>query len=219
MLNKKTFVCSFIFLWIGWLVMGYESQADLVVFHNGDYCFGEVEELSDGRIKLEADHSVKYYKKSQIRNIGYNIEEPKDGETASLENFTVAGDASILSVTGEDVHRTEMETISGKKLILDVENGFEIPIIEMVPTRLSFYHRKGCFVAGVLVNSSTHAWSSLEMRAHLYDDEDSILASKDFYVYKILPDAGQSPSRRKFELHFSDVDYPSVNRMRVVRKF
>ncbi|MBN2328669.1 MAG: hypothetical protein JXR73_16125 [Candidatus Omnitrophica bacterium] len=219
MLNGKAFVCSFIFLWMGWLAMGYESQADLVLFHNGDYCYGKVRELSDGRIQVEANDSVKQYKKSQISNIEYGLNEPKNGETVSMGDFTHVGGASILSVTGEDVQRSEVEMISGKNLTLEVENGFGIPVIHIFPTRLPFYNRKGCFVAGILVNSSTRTWSSLEMRAHLYGGKNRVLASKDFYIFKIPPDAPQSSGRRKFELNFPDIDYQSVNRMRIVRKF
>lgn len=195
------------------------SHADLLVFTNGDFKYGKVTELPDRTVILEASGTVKYYKRNQIIQIAPGIDPPANGEIVSVSNFHQIGGAPILDITGPITRRTSVQTIRGKTILLDVEVDFAVPVVQLFPMRYSFYNRRGCFMAGLLINSSTRTWNSIEMRAHLYDSNDRILSSKDFYIYRIPRATEKGPGQRKFEINFPDVPYEQVNRMRLIRKF
>ncbi len=201
------------------VLMGFNTHADLILFHNGDHHYGKVKENPDGTIQLDLTQTVKYYKKNQVKEIFYGINQPATGEVVSVTNYNEIGGTKIISVTGPITHRSIVQTSGGKLLQVDVEDGFQVPIIQLFPRKYGFYNRSGCFMAGLLINTSTQAWNALQMRVHLYDPDNRILSSKDFYIYRIPPAANNIPGQRKFEIVFADVPYDRVDRMRLVRKF
>lgn len=192
---------------------------DLVIFHNGDFRYGEVTELPDEEISLLEEGVTRPYKKSQIREIIKGINKPIPGEVVRATDFVHAATAELMAVTGSATQRTRIKDGSGKEIVLDVEDGFEVPRVRMWRSRYPFFQRQGCFIAGVLVNSTTKTWSNTTFRATLYDGKDKVLASRDFYVFRLPPGTPQKPGMRKFELDFPDVPYPRVTRIRVVRCF
>ncbi len=212
------FCALFLFL-SAFLLLGFYSHADLVLFYNGDHRYGKATELQDGTVMLDVNGTIRYYKRDQIKEIGYGIEKPADGTVVSITDFTQIVGANILFVTGPITHRTQIKTQDGKQLRMDVEDGFDVPILHVFPARYGFYNRRGCFIAGLLINPSTRTWHALQLRAHLYDKNDRILSSKDFYIFRIPAATPQGPGQRKFEMNFPDVPYEYVDRMRLVRKF
>lgn len=204
---------------LGAFTFNSASRADLIVFHNGDYRYGQIRELNDGTVILKIGDQEKDYKRSQIKTLSYGTNPPAAGEILAVTDFNQIGGADILSVTGPITRRAEVKTQSGRLFTLDVENIFEMPIVQFFPARYSFFQRQGCFMAGLLINSSTQTYNTLEMRAHLFDGENRILTSKDFYIYHIPGLTEKGPGQRKFEINFPDVPYDRVARMRLVRKF
>jgi len=212
-------LCAIAIIALGTLWLGRTSQADLVVFSNGDYAYGKVTELPDRTVIVETGDKVKYYKRSQITLISPGTDPPAKGEIVSASNFTQMGGAEVLPVTGPIDLRSSVTTIRGKTLTLDIDEEFTVPVVQLFPMRYGFFNRRGCFMAGLIVNSSTRTWNSIEMRAHLFDKDNRMLTSKDFYIYRIPRATQNGPGQRKFEINFPDVAYERVDRMRLVRKF
>ena len=201
------------------VMLSFESSADLVLFRNGDHRYGKATELKDGSVMLDVNGAIKIFKQIQVKEVFMGIEPPKAGEVISVTGFMLKGGPDIIGVTGSITHRNKIKTIGGKMMTLDVEDGFDINVMQMFPTKYSFFNRRGCFVAGVLINPTTRTWRALQLRAHLYDSKDKMLTSKDFYIFRIPAATAKGPGRRKFELNFTDVAYERIERMRMVRKF
>jgi len=198
---------------------GLPAWPDLIIFHTGDFRYGEVTELPNQEISLVEDGITRRYKKPQIREIIKGINKPAPGEVVTATDFIHAATAELTAVTGAITHRSRIKDGAGKEIVLDVEDGFEVPGLRMWRSRYPFYQREGCFIAGLLVNSTTRAWSNTTFRVTLYDTKDRVLASKDFYVFRLPPSTPPKPGTRKFELDFPDVPYPRVTRLRVARCF
>ncbi len=201
------------------VILSFESFADLVVFNNGDHRYGKATELKDGSVMLDVNGTLKIFKKSQVQDVFKGVNRPKAGEVLSASGFTEKAGPEIIGVTGPITHRKKIKTLGGKMMTLDVEDGFDINVMQMFPTKYSFFNRRGCFMAGVLINPSTRTWRALQLRAHLYDAKDKMLTSKDFYIFRIPAATAKGPGRRKFEMNFTDVAMERVQRMRIVRKF
>lgn len=213
------FFCPWIFFWFPFPCVPLLAWSDLVIFHNGDFRYGEVTELPNQEISLWEDGGIRHYKKSQIREIIKGINRPAPGEIVTATDFVYAATAELLTGTGAITHRVSIQAAPGKKLVVDVENGFEVPRLRIWRSGYPFFQRQGCFLAGELVNATTQTWVNTTFRATLYDEKDTLLSSKDFYVFRLPPGGPKQPSLRKFELDFPDVPYPRVKRMRLVRRF
>ncbi len=201
------------------LILSFESSADLVVFNNGDHRYGKATELKDGSVMLNVNGTIKIFKKAQVKDVFMGIDPPKAGEIRSVSDFTSKGGPEIIGVTGAITHQNRIKTLGGKMVTMDVEDGFDVNVMQMFPTTYSFFNRRGCFVAGVLINPTTRSWRALQLRAHLFDAKDKILTSKDFYIFRIPAATAKGPGQRKFEMNFTDVAYERIERMRLVRKF
>ncbi|HOL94074.1 MAG TPA: hypothetical protein PLH79_06985 [bacterium] len=218
--RRRWFVlCLWIFFWIPLPGLPLPAWSDLVIFHNGDFRYGDVTELPNQEIALMEDGTTRQYKRSQIREIIKGINRPSPGEIVTATGFVHAATAELLAVTGAITHRVLLQAAPGKKLVVDVENGFAVPRLRIWRSGYPFFQRQGCFIAGELVNATTHTWFNTTFRATLYDGKDTILSSKDFYVFRLGPGLPNQPSMRKFEIDFPDVPYPRVKRMRLVRRF
>ena len=159
------------------------------------------------------------FDKSQIRYFEPGINAPAPGQIVSVSDFRHIAAANIVGITMEITSRSTITDAAGKEMVMDVENGFQINALRLWPSTYSFYRRKGCFMSGILENHTDETWKGVSFRAHLFDSNDRILSSKDFYVFRFPAQTPQGPSKRKFEIDFPDVPYELVHRMRVLRKF
>lgn len=203
-------------LLIGFLASDPNGWSDLIIFHNGDYRYGQVNVLDNGVVILTTDRGEERYKAHQVEDIQMGVDEP----APSPSGLTAAAATPVIpDITAPITTRKNLKDRFGKSLIIDIENGYDVEAFQLWPTRYAFFGRTGCFIAGILVNSSTESRAAIEFRATVYGQEDNMLTSKDFYVFRLPGSTPQGPGKRKFEIEFPDTAYQQVHRMRIVRKF
>ena len=197
-----------------------EAAGDLVIFHNGDFRYGKAFVIQpEGDVSLTVNGATKIYKKSQVRQVVMGVDAPPPGTIVSVTDFIHSATAEIVGITGWITHRQKMTNFDGKQLVVDVEDGFDIPMLQLYPASYSFFNRQGSFLRAALVNSSTEALSGIEFRVTFFQKDDKLLASKDFYIQRFPAGSATASARRIFEVDLPDIPYANVQRMRVVRKF
>jgi hypothetical protein len=196
------------------------AQSDVVIFYNGEARYGDVIEDAT-EIRLERNGKIEIYKKNMVQKTIPGLEEPDVGEEAvnEEEDFLHKPSGNIFSITGDIAVRKKLVTPEGKELLVDVEDKFDIAQLRLLPVRYSFFNRQGCYLIGALTNKFDTTWHGVEFRVTLYNPSDRLLASKDFYVFRMPRPSPEGSSRRVFELAIPDVPYEEVSRIRLVRKF
>ncbi len=188
--------------------------ADLILFHNGDFLIGDANEMKNGDVILTADGVQKVFKSIQVKDIIFGATSPVSIPGAS----NAIADASILPITLDITHRKEMTNHDGRKFIVDCQDGFEIPFVNLYPKTYSFFNRRGSKLRAGLVNNTTQELNGATFRVFFYDNQDKLMVTKDFYILRLRPTT-QTRRMRIFEVDMVDVPYERVRRMRVVERF
>ena len=215
-LFRKVIGIALLLVWMG--AMARPAAADLIIFYNGDFKYGQVKDIGN-EYSLTINNVIKIYKKSQVREVAYGVNAPAPGEIVSVTDFIHAATDSIWQITGAITLRSPLQGENNRQVLLDVEEGFTIQQIYIFPTTYSFFDFRGSFLAAAIVNSTTKAQNDLEFRVYFYGDKDQLISSKDFYVNRLPPQVGNRPVGRRFALTMPDVPFDSIRRVRIVRKF
>lgn len=203
------------------------THADMIIFHNGERRFG-VANLIAGTsdVTLTKDNITKQYSALQIRDIVFGVDSPEDiqddiASATAIQSPTetyipFASSGSIIDITGANVYRKTMENNDGREFIIDIEEYFDITIFRAYPIRYSFFGREGVFIVALLKNREPLPWHPAEFRLKIFNEDNTLIASKDFYVFR-LP--GQGNRGRVIEVEVPDVPYESVHHISIVRKW
>ncbi len=209
----------FIFIAMGF-ALPTSAYADLVIFHNGDYRYGDVVRDASGNITITFPNgdSEKFHKR-QVRYVHDGVQKPAMGEVVSVSEFVQAATAEIYEVTGNITHSKTMKNPDGKEFQVDVQNDYEIPVMRFFPTRYSFFNRPGAYLVLKLQNTTQETHQSLTFRVFVYDQQDQLVATKDFLVHRLPPTTPEGRGGRVVEIDIPDVRYEQINRIRVVRRY
>ncbi len=195
---------------------------DLVIFHNGDYAFGTttVDEDTD-EIVLESEGETKHYTKRQVREVFPGVSKPADGEVVTASKYVISATGMIPQITAPITTRSRLETDleENPEIIFDVEDGFQVAKIHLFSTNPDFYNRIGSYLVFILENHTTQTWRAVEFRATFYGEEDQLLASKDFYIFRLPASTPDRTPRTVVKLNIPDIPYDLIHRVRIVRKF
>ncbi|MEW6233839.1 MAG: hypothetical protein AB1656_00500 [Candidatus Omnitrophota bacterium] len=216
---RRLFVIANLFLAIPNL-----GCADLVVFHNGDYVFGKatVNDASK-EVLVESGGIVRRYDKSQVKYVLPEITRPAPGVVLrATEGFVYSATDYVPDITAPITTRKTLPSGNKDKkvLTLDVEQGFDVSSIHLLAANYGFYNRPGCYLSMAFENVQTRNYRGVEFRATFYGDKDMLLASKDFYLWK-MPGSQEKNVIKKAVVNLAvpDIPYELVSRIRVVRKF
>lgn len=208
------------------------AAADMVIFHNGERRFGAATILSSSDVLLETNGVSKIYLARQVREVlfGVNREDiqpatpvapvpaPADLDDATETYMPFVSSGDIFDVTGVNIYRKKLTTAEGRDFIVDVEEYFDIPIIQVLPMSYGFFARRGTFLRAIIYNREDILWNPVSFRIFLFDQEDRLLSTKDIYVRR-LPATREIPQRRLVTADFPDTPYERVYRLRFARKF
>jgi hypothetical protein len=205
---------------IAFFLFPLSVQSDVIIFHNGDARYGNIVE-SATEIRLDRNGKIEIYNKKQVQKLIPGLDKPDMGEEAvkKEEDYSHKPSGNIFSITGSNTVQKKMATPEGKELLVDIDNKFDIAQLRLLPVRYSFYNRQGCYLIGALTNNSDITWHGVQFRVTLYNPSDRLLASKDFYIFRMPKPSPDGSSRRVFEIAIPDVPYEQVSRIRLVRKF
>ena len=201
-------------------MVSMESWSALLIFRNGDFKYGVVQKVQGGYRLTDDQGKLWIYKDVQVREYAPLISKPGSGTIVQATDFIHEATSAIWSITEELTVPLKIETDDERDFFIDVEKGFEIPKLKLYSTSFPFFNRQGSFLSAIIVNSSTKAVYGIEFRIYVYNQEDKLMITKDFYANRLPP---TSPAGKKFGRKFSvslpDVPLKSIKRMRVVRKF
>lgn len=197
-------------------MLSFSSYGDVIIFFNGDTRYGKIIEDVSVSCTIDINGVTETFSKKCVEKIIAGINQPASGEIASSTDgkFVHKPSGNIYDITGDIAIRKKMTNTDGRDFKMDVETTFDIPTCRFFPANYSFYNRRGTYLIGSVTNKADQIWQGIEFRVTLFNKQDKLIGSKDFYVFR-LPKAG----RRSFELALPDIPYDMIDRIRIVRKF
>ncbi len=205
-----------------WIASATAAHADLVIFHNGDFKFGNVQVHNASKeVWIDADGEIKRYWERQVRDIIRDVGPPQHGEVLQLPGFVYSTTPTIPSVTAPITHRNVLKSGNEdeREIAFDVEDGFDVNTIHLMGARYGFFNRPGSYLVLILENIQTTSWKGTQFRLTFYGEDDKLLASKDFYVWNLAGSNQKLIPKIVKNIAIPDVPYNMIQRIRLVRKF
>lgn len=196
------------------------AWGDLMIFHNGDHLYGEIINPDATQEMIITVNGVDHlFKRSQVRNIHVGIQPPAAGEILRATDFIQSSTGEILSITASNITARKSIKNKDREIVIDVENGFDVSAIQLYPTTYSFFSRQGSYLVAFLRNLGDKPWAGATFRIFLYNQQNHLLGTRDFYVFRLPPVDQNGRGGRRIEVEIPDVTMNQIHRIRFVRRF
>lgn len=205
------------------IFMVTKAEADLLVFYNGAYEYGDVvhDPQNNTYVLTLPNGATEMYSNRQVRNFYPGIQRPAVGEVVRVSDFVHAATAEdqIYNITADITHSQEVTFPDGKKIDLSVQNDYAVPALRLQPARYSFYNRQGTYMVFRIENNTDTTQESVSFRVSVFDQQERLLVTRDFFVRRLPPKAPDGRGGRVINIELPDVLYDQIGGFRIVRKY
>jgi len=205
------------------IFMVTKAEADLLIFYNGAYEYGDVahDPAKKTYVLTLPNGATEMYTNRQVRSFHPGIQRPALGEVVRVSDFVHSATAEdqIFDITGDITHSQEVSFPDGKKIDLAVQNDYAVPALRLQPTSFSFYNRRGTYMVFRIQNNTDTTQESVTFRVSVFDPQDNLLVTRDFFVRRLPPSTPDGRGGRVINVELPDVLYEQIGGFRIVRKY